>query len=171
VTGARGRGAQLRLGAERAQGDVVLFLHADTWLPPDGGQAVLNCLRDPVVVAGGFWKVFRERSMLMAGSRLRCGIRLLLFRRIMADQGIFVRRQVLETSGGVPPVALMEEFELCRQLRQHGAMALASATVTTSARRFLQHGILRTYFRMWHVTARYYLGTPAQDLREMYERK
>ena len=170
VTGATGRGPQLRLGAEHARGDVVLLLHADTWLPPEAGHAVLNCLRDSAVVGGGFWKVFREKNPLMAGSRARCGLRLLLFRRIMGDQGMFVRRETLARIGGVPPMPLMEEFELCRKLTRHGTLALASATVTTSARRFRKLGVLRTYLRMWHVTARYYLGTPAQELQQLYER-
>ena len=106
-------GAQLRLGAEHAHAEVVLFLHADTWMPRGGGKALLNALRDPGVVGGGFWKVFREKNVLMAGSRLRCLLRLLFFCRIMGDQALFVRRGVLVEIGGVPPVALMEEFELC----------------------------------------------------------
>jgi len=170
LQGPRGRGAQLRLGASKAAGDVILLLHADTWLPPDAGQAVLNCLRDPAVVGGGFWKVFRERRILMAGSRLRCALRLILFRRILGDQVMFIRRQTLEAIGGVPDLPLMEEFELCRRLRAKGSLALAGATVGTSARRFTKLGIVRTYLRMAHVTARYYLGAPTRKLQELYER-
>ena len=145
LRGPRSRGAQLRLGAARAQGDVIMLLHADTWVPTEADQALLNCLRDRLVVAGGFWKVFREKRLIMAGSRFRCALRLLLFRRILGDQVMFVRRSALESIGGVPDVPLMEEFELCRRLRPLGRLALASATVTTSARRFEKRGVLRTY--------------------------
>jgi rSAM/selenodomain-associated transferase 2 len=169
LVGPRGRGSQLRAGAAQARGDVVLLLHADTWLPAGAGRALVNCLRDPGVVAGGFWKTFRERRLLMAGSRVRCALRLWLFRRLMGDQAMFVRRDALERIGGVPDVPLMEEFELCRRLRKLGRLALASGTVTTSARRFIQHGVSRTYFRMWRVTLQYYLGTPLQSLQRLYE--
>ena len=47
LTSPPGRCGQLRAGARQATGDVVLMLHADTWLPPDAGQAALNCLREP----------------------------------------------------------------------------------------------------------------------------
>jgi rSAM/selenodomain-associated transferase 2 len=167
----RGRGAQLRLGAEAASGDAIVLLHADTWLPARAGEALLRCLRDPLVVGGGFWKVFRERHPLMAGSRLRCGLRLLLFRRVLGDQAMFVRRKALELIGGVPDLPLMEEFELCWRLRARGRLALAGATVITSARRFIQAGVLRTYLRMGHVTLKYYLGTPARELSKLYERE
>ena len=169
--GAPGRGGQLRLGAALANGDVVLLLHADTWVPPNAGRAALDCLQRPGVVAGGFWKAFRDSPWLMRGSRLRCGLRLWLGGRIMGDQAMFIRRDVLEAIGGVPDVPLMEEFELCRRLRRVGRLALANATVTTSPRRFLQRGIIRTYLRMWHVTLRYWLGTPPEELRRIYERR
>jgi rSAM/selenodomain-associated transferase 2 len=171
LAGPRSRGAQLGIGARQARGDVIMLLHADTWVPPGAGQALLNCLRDRRVVAGGFWKVFRERRVLMPGSRLRCGLRLLLFGRILGDQAMFVRRLALESIGGVPDVPLMEEYELCRRLRPLGRLALANATVSTSARRFAKRGVLRTYLRMGHVTIRYYLGAPLQDLQRLYEKE
>ena len=161
----------MRLGAAGATGDVVLLLHADTWLPPHAGRAALDCLQRPGVVAGGFWKSFRDAPWLMRGSRLRCGIRLWLSGRVLGDQAMFVRRDVLERIGGVPDVPLMEEFELCRRLRQIGRLALADATVTTSPRRFLERGIIRTYMRMWHVTLRSWLGTPPEELRRIYDRR
>jgi len=170
LSATQGRGRQMRLGAAQAVGDVVLLLHADTWLPPHAGRAILDCLQNPEVVAGGFWKTFRDGTWLMRGSRLRCGIRLWLAGRIMGDQAIFVRRHVLEEIGGVPDVPLMEEFELCRRLRRAGRLALAEGTVTTSARRFRQRGIVRTYWRMWNVTLRYWLGASPQELRKLYER-
>jgi rSAM/selenodomain-associated transferase 2 len=171
VNGPRSRGGQLRLGGAQAQGDVVLLLHADTWLPPHAGRAALECLRNDGVVAGGFWKAFRDPHPLMRGSRLRCGLRFWLGRRLMGDQAIFIRRDVLEQIGGVPDMPLMEEFELCRRLRTVGRLALADATVTTSARRFRQRGVLRTYWRMASVTVRYWLGAMPEELRKRYEKQ
>ncbi|MBM3832506.1 MAG: glycosyltransferase [Verrucomicrobia bacterium] len=170
LTTARGRGRQLREGALKATGDVVLLLHADTLVPSGAGSAALNCLRDPTVIGGGFWKVFRTRSFLMLGSRFRCAVRLYLGGRIAGDQAMFIRRDVLEAIGGVPDMPLMEEFELCRRLRIHGRLALAGAIVSTSARRFAKLGVIRTYLRMCRVTVQYYCGTPVQKLAKLYER-
>ena len=171
VRSARGRGTQMRAAAKEASGDVVWLLHADTYVSPGAGQALLNAFRDPMVVAGGFWKRFDQRNLWMLGSRFRCLLRLHLMGRLMGDQAMFVRRSVLEQVGGVPDVPLMEEFELCRSLRRIGRLSLADDTVITSGRKFRGLGALRTYWRMWTVTLRYYWGTPIDELARIYAKK
>jgi rSAM/selenodomain-associated transferase 2 len=165
-----GRGQQLRLGTSVARGDVLLFLHADTLLPATAARAALNCLRDSLVVGGGFWKAYGDGSWLLSGSRIKCALRLLVARRILGDQAMFVRRDALAQIGGVPELQLMEEFELCRRLRRVGRLALAEATVVTSARRFARLGLLRMTWRTWWLSLRYRLGTPPRELRRIYER-
>jgi rSAM/selenodomain-associated transferase 2 len=169
-TAGGGRGGQMRAGSQRATGDVIVLLHADTWLAEDAGKAILNSLRDSSVVGGGFWKTFRERNLLLAGSRIKCAIRIYIGRRVMGDQAIYIRRETLEKIGGVPEMPLMEEFELCHRMRQVGRLALADSVVTTSARRFARLGIARTYLRMWRVTLSYWMGAGPQKLRRIYEK-
>lgn len=165
-----GRGGQMRAGCAAATGEVILLLHADTWLPPHATRALLDCLRDRAVVAGGFWKEFREPPLLLHGSKWKCAVRLWIGRRVAGDQGMFIRREVLERIGGIPDMALMEEFALCSRLRSEGRLALADAIVLTSARRFRKLGVIRTYLRMWMVTMRYRLGASPNDLRKVYEK-
>ncbi len=166
----RGRGGQLRAGCAAATGDVVVMLHADTWVPRNFAEAVHQSLAKADVVGGGFWKVFRRPTLLMRGSRLKCWLRLKAGGLVLGDQGIFVRREVLERIGGVPDLAIMEEFELCRRLRDEGRLVLAPATVVTSERRFRQLGVLRTYARMWRVSLAYRAGVPPDELKRIYER-
>lgn len=169
LTGASGRGQQLRLGAEAAISDVVLLLHADTWLPPDAGHAALDCLRQPGVIAGGYWKRFRSNApWTMRGARFKCWLLLQTRGCVFGDQGFFLRRETLECIGGVPPVPLMEELELCRRLQPLGRVALANATVTTSWRKFAQHGVGRTYLLMARVLRAYDRGESFERLRERY---
>ncbi len=171
VTGVCGRGHQLRLGAEQAQGDVVLLLHADTWLQADAGAAIVAALQDSGVVGGASYKAFREPHWLMRGSRIRCWWRMRTQQFAYGDQALFVRRDVLVRVGGVPAVPLMEEHELCRRLRREGRLVLAGTTVTTSARRFRERGVLRTYWRMAVTNLGWHLGVSPDRLRRLYERR
>jgi len=165
----RGRGTQMRAGAVAATGDVIWMVHADTWVETDAGAALYRCLRDPLVVGGGFWKRFAGAPWMMRGSRFRCWLRLAWAGRVLGDQAMFVRREDLEAVGGVPDQPLMEEVALCGRLRGRGRLALAGAPVTTSMRRFEKRGILRTYWLMWKVSRGYRRGVPPAELVRWYE--
>jgi uncharacterized protein len=165
-----GRGGQLRSGAEQAVGDIVLMLHADTWVEPVAGRAAIQVLDRPGVVAGGFWKRFRDDvPWVMRGARLRCRLLLEMYGYIFGDQGFFLRRSMLAEIGGVPAVPLMEELEMCAQLRERGRLELADATVTTSWRKFQKLGILPTYLLMGQVLRAYRAGVPLDELRRRYQ--
>ena len=162
------RGHQLRLGAEQATGEIVLLLHADTWLPENAGHAIIECLGNPLVVAGGFHKTFRDGRGYIPFSRLRLAFFCRVLKSIYGDQGIFVRREILEAVGGVPDVPLMEEFELCKKLSSQGYLALAAVAVQTSSRKFAKEGVLKTYWRMTLCTIRYWLGASPETLLRIY---
>jgi len=162
------RGRQLRLGAEKAAGDIILLLHADTWLPKEAGEAMIECLSQPLIVGGGFHKTFRDRPGYIPFARLRLEFFCRALKSIYGDQGIFVQREILEAVGGVPDVPLMEEFELCKKLSSQGRLALAKARVQTSSRKFAQEGVLKTYWRMTVCTVRYWLGASPKKLVEIY---
>ena len=147
----RGRSPQLARGVEATEGDVLLLLHADTRLPPAWPQMVRGALAEPDVVGGAFRFAFDTRSwalgLLTWGARLRGR----LLRLPYGDQALFVRRSVLEAMGGVPQVPILEDLDLVRQMKARGRIALLPASVSTSARRYLDHGIFRTAFA--HVLA------------------
>ena len=166
-----GRGTQMREAARHAKGDVIWLLHADTLVSPTSGRAILATFRDSRIVGGGCWKTFDQMNFLMLGTRLRCLIRIFIAKRLLGDQAMFMKRSTLEAVGGVPDLPLMEEFELCERLRRVGRLALADTTVVTSGRKFRGLGALRTYWLMAKVTIRYYLGTPVQELAEIYSKK
>ena len=162
------RGKQLRLGAQQTSGDVILFLHADTWLPDNAGVVIAKNLARPLVVAGGFHKTFRDGRGYIPFSRLRLAFFCRVLKSIYGDQGIFVRREILEAVGGVPDVPLMEEFELCKKLSSQGYLALAAVAVQTSSRKFAKEGVLKTYWRMTLCTIRYWLGASPETLLRIY---
>lgn len=170
MTSPPSRGGQMRCGAKGAMGDVIVLLHADTWLPQDAGREIDKSLEEPDVVGGGFTKTFRERHMIQLGAKFRSALLFYLGGPLLGDQGMFVRREALERIGGVPDMPLMEEFELCRQLRRIGRLTLARTTVSASMRRFAKHGVLQTYWRMCRVVVNYYFGTPPKVLARLYGR-
>ncbi|MBG86608.1 MAG: glycosyltransferase [Verrucomicrobiales bacterium] len=164
-----GRGTQLRAAADVATGNVVLLLHADTWLPPHAGVAAIELLGRPNMIAGAFWRRFTEGApLLMRGARLKSWLLLHSLGYVYGDQAIFLTRTTLERIGGVPDVPLMEDVILCERLREKGRIGLANASATTSWRKFEKLGVLNTYLLMARVLSAYRRGVPPEKLRELY---
>lgn len=139
-----GRALQLQAGVEGANADAILFLHADSRLPPGWEVEVERALEDPEVSGGAFRLRFDERR---PGLRLIEGwvrLRVALFALPFGDQAIFVRRDVLNEIGGVPRAPVMEDVDLVAAMKSQGRVVALPQSVTTSARRYLRGGVLRT---------------------------
>jgi rSAM/selenodomain-associated transferase 2 len=167
LTAARGRAAQMNAGAAAAQGEVLLFLHADTRLPDDADLLLLNGLSNSAKVWGRFDVRFDGNAlqgvvaaMMNARSRLT-GI-------ATGDQAMFVTRTAFEDAGGFPPIALMEDVALSARLKCIGRPCTLRARVTTSARRWRRHGTLRTVLLMWLLRLRFFLGADPTKLAQAY---
>jgi rSAM/selenodomain-associated transferase 2 len=141
-----GRALQLEAGWRATEGEVVLFLHADTRLPVGWDAALCGALSDPGVVGGAFGFRFRERRLGLAwiewGARLRSRAGL-----PYGDQALFARRSALEAIGGIPQVPIAEDLDFVRALRGRGRLALLPLDALTSARRYLARGPFRTWLR------------------------
>ncbi len=164
LTSPPGRGLQQRLGAERAQGEWLVFLHADTRLPENYPHVVAEILSHPDVVGGAFRFKLDE-----PGARYRWMERLVdwrcrLFELPYGDQAIFVRASVLAQVGGFPDLPIMEDYELIRRLRKLGRIEVASAAAPTSARRLRKLGALNAALTNIGCLAAYKLGVSAETI-------
>lgn len=164
---ARGRATQMNAGAAAARHAVLLFLHADTRLPPQA-----DALIQRAVGAGRVWGRFDVRiegraPMLRVVAALM-NLRSRLSGIATGDQAIFVTRAAFENVGGFPLQPLMEDIELSRRLKRLGRPACLRERVRTSGRRWEQRGVWRTIFLMWRLRWRYWRGESAARLAEAY---
>ncbi|MDX8125726.1 TIGR04283 family arsenosugar biosynthesis glycosyltransferase [Methylomonas sp. OY6] len=165
-----GRARQMNLGAHHAQADVLLFLHADTRLPDQAIALILSA-----VELGWSWGRFDVQfdspqaifkliaGMMNARSRLT-GI-------ATGDQAIFITRQAFQAVGGFPEIALMEDIAISAALKKLGKPCCLKTKVVTAARRWQQHGILRTILLMWCLRLRYFFGANPDELAAQYYRR
>ncbi len=165
---ARGRARQMNAGAWRARSDVLVFLHADTRLPPETRREIERVLDRDGCVGGRFdvkfdddqgwaWIISRMINWRSRWSGIATG-----------DQALFARRSVFEDLGGFADIPLMEDIEWTRRLKRAGAVAALRATVTTSFRRWERQGALRTILRMWLLRWLYWTGVNPDTLRRLY---
>lgn len=168
---AAGRAIQMNLGAERACGEILLFLHADTFLPPDGLHCVHKALADPKVIGGAFSLRIQSASPLVRlighGTTLRSRMSRIPF----GDQAIFIRRECFLKFGGFPTIPIMEDLEFMLRLRRLGKrIVILPRTVLTSGRRWEKEGALACSLRNMTSRLLYRLGVAPETLASRYRR-
>ena len=164
----RGRALQMNAGAERASGDVLLFLHADTRLPAEADRIVLNGLERSRRAWGRFDVEIEGCSPLLPVVARLMGLRSRLTGIATGDQAIFVRRQAFQAVGGFPAIALMEDIALCKRLKRLGRPLCLRACVTTAGRRWEKNGVLSTILLMWRLRLAYFFGADPKELARQY---
>ena len=159
-----GRGRQLNAGASAASGDILVFLHADTKLPPGWAARIRRTLATPGVVGGAFRLSFGDASPQLARVARWANIRAERTGILYGDQGIFVRSSAFRDLGGFPAEPLMEDLAFVRALRRTGKFVLLPDAVETSGRRYERNGILKTCLLHQTLLAAWFLGVPADTL-------
>ncbi len=160
----RQRAYQLNLGAQHARGAVLLFLHADTVLPPHALEAIVGALENRVVVGGAFARRYACRSIVLRATCFLAQWRNQLIGWHLGDQAMFVRCASFFQVGGFREVTRFEDLDLSRRLRRFGRTLTLRPSVTSSPRRFDRLGPARTTLRDLTLTVRYLIqGLPESD--------
>lgn len=163
-----GRAKQMNLGASKARGEVFLFLHADTRLPHGFEKHVLASLSEPGTVGGAFeFQIdadlrgirFIERMANWRSRRLQMPY---------GDQALFLKADVFRELGGFADLPIMEDYELVRQLKRKGRIAILPIPAAASARRWLRLGVCRTTLVNQLMILGYHLGVPIRSLGRLY---
>ncbi|MEO0409836.1 MAG: TIGR04283 family arsenosugar biosynthesis glycosyltransferase [Cyanobacteria bacterium P01_A01_bin.135] len=178
-----GRALQMNAGARVANGEVLCFLHADTWVPQDLVTVMTQTLADPRVVAGGFISLMQGPTVTRWGTSLHNYLKTyyapLLFRPhlfvkglrlLFGDQVMFCSSQAFWTCGGFDPaLPIMEDGDLCLQLAYLGRIRLVNRVVCSSDRRVAKWGPLRANVIYLMIGLLWGFGVPTPWLKRFYE--
>lgn len=167
VVGPAGRGPQLNRGAAATGADLLLFLHADTALPPGGveavrGAAALGCR------GGGFRVRFEPATPLMRLGAVLVNARTRLTRLPLGDQAQFATRTAFVELGGYRDWPLLEDLDFARRLKRQGHVTILPLAVATSARRFRRQGAARTVATNWLIWGLFLCGVSPWRLARLY---
>jgi rSAM/selenodomain-associated transferase 2 len=164
----RGRALQMNAGAQQATGDVLLFLHADTLLPPYADQLIRQALAAGQQVWGRFDVHISGRPRPLRVIAAFMNLRSRSTGIATGDQAMFMTRAAFDAVGGFPVQALMEDIEMSRRLLRLSRPACLRARVLTSGRRWESRGVWRTLLLMWRLRFAYWRGAAPERLAELY---
>jgi rSAM/selenodomain-associated transferase 2/rSAM/selenodomain-associated transferase 1 len=166
ILSARGRARQMNAGAAIAQGDYLLFLHADTLLPEI--DTCMKRWRTRNVIWGFFPVRLSGRSILLRIIERAMSWRSRLTAVATGDQAIFVKRSSFQGVGGFDDIPLMEDIVFSKALRRLGRPRVEAAPVVTDSRRWEVRGIVRTVVLMWSLRLLFFWGFSANRLAPWY---
>jgi rSAM/selenodomain-associated transferase 2 len=168
IAAPRGRALQMNAGAAAARGQILIFLHVDTRLPPDADRLVATAIAQ----TGRDWGRFDVRivggHVLFPMISATMNLRSRLTGIATGDQAIFVTRQAFATVGAFPYIPLMEDIAFSRRLKGRGAPICLRQHALTSGRRWRKHGVLRTILLMWRLRLAFFLGADPDRLAQRY---
>ncbi|WP_284259050.1 glycosyltransferase [Acidocella aquatica] len=170
VTGASGRGGQLRRGIAAAEAPWILLLHADSSLLPGWDATLCQRLSTQHETCAYYGKLRFESEdprarLLEFGVALRCA----LFRLPYGDQGLLIHSDLLAAVGGMPDAPLMEDVILASRLGRK-YLAPMNLTVRTDASAYIRDGwLLRAGKNLWRLLC-FIAGRSAARLAEDYRR-
>ena len=172
VAGCRGRGVQLNAGGDRGNGEVLLFLHADSHLPAASYRGLLQTIGNQPWIDGGAFR-FSLAHASAPWARIyefSVGLRSRLLHLPYGDQGYFIRRRHWQAGHRFASLPLMEDVEWWQRLDRQLRLAIIPWPLITSARRFERRGYLRSaLLNLWTLT-RYKLGASPHTLAKEYYR-
>jgi uncharacterized protein len=164
------RARQMNMGAMRASGEILLFLHADTTLPDKWSDAVWEILREDGVACGAFTLSISGNLRGLYLIELVSNFRSRVLNTPYGDQAFFMTKQAFTMIGGFPDQPIMEDFEFIRRSGKKGKIRISALSVNTSDRRWKKLGLLRTTLINQIVIAAYYLGFSTNKLRKFYDK-
>lgn len=165
-----GRAVQMNLGARLAVGEYLLFLHADTRLPPGWADEARRILGRPGVAGGAFSFQLDHRPASLRFIELAVHLRCCLASLPYGDQAIFLPARSFRKIGGYPEQPIMEDVELVQRIKRLGRVQVSRLPAITSARRWQTAGVWKTTLLNYLMMIAYGLGVRPELLRRIYDR-
>ena len=169
VKSKKSRGSQLAAGANIANGDWFLFLHADTQLGLGWKTIVTRYVNSPKNYFKAAYFIF---GLDDPSSKARClekwvKWRCKLFSLPFGDQGLLVNRQFYNLLGGFSSIPLMEDVDLVTRIRSSRLKQLP-IIATTSAKKYRKEGYLLRSLRNFFCLVLYFTGVSPTGLLKLY---
>lgn len=161
-----GRAPQMNYGASKASGDILYFLHADS-IPPKKYSESITAAIASGYSAGCFRLAFDHPHLFLNLFAWFTRFDIDAFR--FGDQSLFITRNIFfDLKGFMEDHIVMEDQEIVRRIKRTHSFTLLSDSVTTSARKYLETGVLKLQFIFLMIFCLYYAGVQQETLKHLY---
>jgi rSAM/selenodomain-associated transferase 2 len=169
VKGSTGRALQMNAGARVANGDIFLFLHADSCIEPASYEKMLHSLGSSEKIGGAFSLYIDSDKWSLRLITLLANLRSKYFGMAYGDQAFFVKNSTFQQMNGFAELPICEDIDFFKRLRKLGPVILLKEKAFTSSRRWLKEGVWFTTLRNILIVTFFKLGFPPRILTKWYQ--
>ena len=146
----KNRGLQLNYGAQKAQGEWLLFIHADSRLKLNWSRKIEDILkRDSNFIYYFNFKV-NNKSFTYRFLEFFVNLRCFLFKTPYGDQGLLISKKNFKTYGGFKTIPLMEDFDFISRINKKNLRSLKTP-IFTSSRKWDEINFVWQSLKNWHL--------------------
>lgn len=166
ISSPKGRAKQMNTGARAAQGEILYFLHADSF-PPENYDALIYKEVQNNNLAGCFRMRFDSNHWWL---RLASWLTQFSWRASRGgDQSQFITKKLFEEIGGYnESFVIYEDNDLINKLYKRKEFVVINKKLTTSSRRYTTNGIWKLQYHFWAIYVKKWMGASAQELNDYY---
>ncbi len=164
-----GRAKQMNAGAELSKGEILLFLHCDTSLPPKSLETIRIVLKENKIIGGGFLHSFDKNNLFCRMISLSANIRTFTSHIFFGDQAIFIRKSTFTEMNGYRELPLFEDWDFSSRMKKFGKIKIIKKSICTSSRRIKHWGKIKTLYIWWGLSILYLVGFSEKKLAKLYK--
>ena len=163
------RGHQLHFGALQSNNEILLFLHADSYLSENATELISKSLEPDNNYWGRFKIKFTNSSYIFLIIAWFMNLRSSLTGIVTGDHAIFVNKASYFKCGGFPNWDIMEDIAFSKRMKTLSPPICLKEHVITSSRRWEKQGIISTILLMWKLRLMFFFGVPTEKLAKLYD--
>jgi rSAM/selenodomain-associated transferase 2 len=168
LTSEKGRAKQMNRGANAATGNILYFLHADSFPPLNYDQHIIGEVKKGNN-AGCFRLQFDSNHWWL---RLASWLTQFSWRACRGgDQSQFITKALFEDIGGFDETyTIYEDNILINELYKRKEFVVIKETIRTSARLYEKNGVWKLQYHFWTIYVKKWFGASANDLYNYYKK-
>lgn len=168
INSEKGRAKQMNVGAKIAKGNILYFLHADSFPPKNFDCYIFDEIKKGNA-AGCFRLEFDSNHWWLQLAGWLTQFRWRACRG--GDQSQFITRQLFESIGGFDEnYIIYEDNMLINELYARKQFVVINKKIKTSARRYRKHGVWKLQYHFWIIYAKKWFGADPEELLAYYKK-
>ena len=164
----KNRGLQLNYGAQKAKGEWLFFLHADSRFKLDWSNEIESVIKGNKLLIYFFKFRINNRKFEYRLLELLVNLRSKVFKTPYGDQGLIINNKTFKNNNGFRELSLMEDIDFILRLKNKKYLKCLKASIYTSSRKWDKNNIFSQSIKNWKLRQKWLIGQPIDEIYNEY---